>query len=480
MRTVILLLAIVISTRLAFAAHDPIPRAAALQESGDYKGAAAILSDALKAPDLSAAQRKELEFQLDVLRRIKLDYTLTEDDVFGGLSTSIRGLTRDEFKGWLAKGWFDRKTIDGQAWFVGDSVRNLFYTHPELRERRFEGWREVREPRGRLRICRQIKQAARAQHTPYVLPRTFVCTMWAATDENAAPPGQTVRAWLPVPRAYPFQKQIKIIRSAPAIKVLNPESSAIRAAYFEAPAMKNGSAEFSVTYSFDDYGVFFDLDPAKALPLEPGVPVMEYTKEAPHIVFTEKIKRLAESIAVNQTNPMLVAKACYDWVGSNICYSYAREYSTLTNMSDYCLSNRCGDCGQEAFLFMALCRYEKIPARWQSGWNIFPGSRSNHDWCEVYLAPYGWVPVDPWAGMYALHDCGVLAPEERTELHDFYFGGLDYYRMAANSDHNLELDPPKLSPRSDNVDFQRAELEWSGHNIYFDKFSYGLRVQDSE
>jgi hypothetical protein len=28
------------------------------------------------------------------------------------------------------------------------------------------------------------------------------------------------------------------------------------------------------------------------------------------------------------------------------------------------------------------------------------------------------------------------------------------------------------------VDFQRGELEWSGHNIYFDQYSYKLEVKE--
>jgi transglutaminase-like putative cysteine protease len=175
---------------------------------------------------------------------------------------------------------------------------------------------------------------------------------------------------------------------------------------------------------------------------------------------------------------MRQAKGFYDWIGGNVKYSFAREYSTLTNLSDYCLSHRYGDCGQEALLFITLCRSEGIPARWQTGWDIFPGGKDIHDWTEIYLEPYGWVPVDPWAGLFATQYCIALTPAQRQELHDFYFGGLDYYRMAANSDHSQRLGPPKNTLRSDDVDFQRGELEWSGGNIYFDKYSYNLSVQE--
>jgi len=59
-----------------------------------------------------------------------------------------------------------------------------------------------------------------------------------------------------------------------------------------------------------------------------------------------------------------------------------------------------------------------------------------------------------------------------------YFGGLDQYRMAANSDHSQSLNPPKQSMRSDNVDFQRGELETRGHNIYFDQYSWDLKWKE--
>jgi len=81
-------------------------------------------------------------------------------------------------------------------------------------------------------------------------------------------------------------------------------------------------------------------------------------------------------------------------------------------------------------------------------------------------------------GVYALRYATALTREQRLELRDFYFGGLDQYRMAANGDHCQTLAPPKQSMRSDDVDFQRGELEWGRHNIYFDQYSYGLTLRE--
>jgi transglutaminase-like putative cysteine protease len=195
-------------------------------------------------------------------------------------------------------------------------------------------------------------------------------------------------------------------------------------------------------------------------------------------VFTPEMRALSERILAGETNPAKKAKKFFDWIADNIKYSYALEYSTLRNISDYCRVKGYGDCGQEALLFITLCRLNGIPARWQSGWNTFPGTKTIHDWCEAYLEPHGWIPIDPYQGVWAMRYAFTLTPEQKREVRDFYFGGLDYYRMAANSDHNRELSPPKKSFRSDDVDFQRGELEWGSQNIYFDQYSYQLEIQE--
>ena len=268
------------------------------------------------------------------------------------------------------------------------------------------------------------------------------------------------------------------LSSSSRVKYLADEKSPIRSAYLEQVARLDKPTEFQVSFEYTIHCVAFPLQAARVKPANPEDPSLKpFLAEGPHVVFTDKIRELAGQILGEQTNSMLQAQALYNWVTEHIKYSYAREYSTLTNISDYCLEKGYGDCGQEALLFITLCRSQGIPARWQSGWHLVPGKLTIHDWTEIYLAPYGWVPVDPWAGIYAMRYCTSLKPEERREIRDFYFGGLDQYRMIANGDHNQQLQPPKNSFRSDDVDFQRGELESSDGNIYFDKYSYKLDAE---
>jgi hypothetical protein len=52
--------------------------------------------------------------------------------------------------------------------------------------------------------------------------------------------------------------------------------------------------------------------------------------------------------------------------------------------------------------------------------------------------------------------------------------------MAANGDHSQTLSPSKTFFRSDNVDFQRGEVEWRGGNIYFDQHDFDFTVREIE
>ena len=58
-----------------------------------------------------------------------------------------------------------------------------------------------------------------------------------------------------------------------------------------------------------------------------------------------------------------------------------------------------GDCTEYADLFVALCRAKDLPARVVTGFTVRLDSKSpKHNWAEVYLQEYGWVPFDPSAG----------------------------------------------------------------------------------
>jgi transglutaminase-like putative cysteine protease len=450
-----------------------------LELDGQFKRAAVVLHTSLESKSLSGPERKTLEFELDRLDRIKKDFPSTKEELFTELTDAVKGLTQAEFEKWVAERRFDSREIDGKRYFMSSSVGNLFFRYPELNPRRTPPKDPAAEAMRRLENCLAITKAAVAEKKPYVLPKRFHVTMSVTAKPTAAPAGEVIRAWVPIPREYPFQSEFDLLSTSSPVRHIDDPQSPIRCLYLEQPAQKDKDTEFKLEYDYTVHGVRFEVAPAEVRPCDPNdAALKEFTREAPHVVFTPEIRALSQRIAGDEKNPYLKAKKFYDWIADNIKYSYAIEYSTIRNISDYCRSKGYGDCGQEAFLFITLCRLNGIPARWQSGWNTFPAVKSIHDWSEIYVTPYGWMPVDPYMGIFAMRYANTLTPEQKRTVRDFYFGGLDQYRMIANSDHNQNLTPPKQTMRSDDVDFQRGELEWGNHNIYFEDYSWDLKWKE--
>ena len=67
-------------------------------------------------------------------------------------------------------------------------------------------------------------------------------------DADAVPAGETVRAWIPYPRAIPGQQEdIRLVDSSPEGAEVAPESALQRTAYLEKPARAGEPTEFSIT-----------------------------------------------------------------------------------------------------------------------------------------------------------------------------------------------------------------------------------------
>jgi transglutaminase-like putative cysteine protease len=241
----------------------------------------------------------------------------------------------------------------------------------------------------------------------------------------------------------------------------------------EKPAKKGEPTVFNYKLSYKSISEWHNIDPSGIKPYDKNSELYkEFTAERkPHMVFTKELQELSEQIVGNEKNPYQAAKKIYTWIDNNIPWASAREYSTIDNISSYCYTNMHGDCGIQTLLFMTLARMNGIPTRWQSGWMMHPVEINLHDWCEMYLEGYGWVPVD--------QSFGIQRSDEENVKY-FYLGGMDSYRLIVNDDYSKPLFPLKIYPRSETVDFQRGEVEWRGGNLYFDKWDYSMKAEYSE
>ena len=228
---------------------------AALVDAGRFSEAGQAIDSVLSHPGVDPAIAGALRFERERMRRILLDFTLTAGDVQARVRRQVPDLTDAEFQAWDAEGLFERMTIDGRTLYFNRSPSNLFRLSDTALARRarqvplFEGPMEVPNAHHR-----EIVQAAAASGRTSVAPRRVRVTQTLTVDADAVPEGETVRAWIPYPRAIEgLQEDIRLLSSTPAVLRVAPESALQRTVHFEAPAVAGQPTEFAVTYELTRY-----------------------------------------------------------------------------------------------------------------------------------------------------------------------------------------------------------------------------------
>ena len=442
------------------------------ETAGNFKKAAHLIDLYIAENDLSADSVYALNAQKDIMHRIRLDFDKDKSSVVGYIKKYYPDVNDEMLMRWENSKVLEYKIIDGEKWYYDRAASNLFRLNKEAKARKAEVDKPVESEISILHthlpeIINTLSKNGKTQIFPVKMRVKYELTL----QPNAVPEGEVVRCWLPYPREdHRRQSNVKLLSVNDSNYVIAPAQYAHRTIYMEKTVQKDEPLKFAVEFSYQHVPEWFNLQGKTIQPYDTQSELYKtYTAErSPHIVFTDSIKAISDRITGNETNPYQKVKRKFEWINSTFPWAGAREYSTLTNIPQYVLENRHGDCGQVTLLFMTLARYNGIPARWQSGFNMQPGKQNLHDWSEFYIEGIGWIPMDQSYGINTFAD--------NDDIKYFYTNGIDAYRWIVNSDFSQPLFPNKIYLRSDNVDFQRGELEWRCGNIYYDQWKWDFEV----
>lgn len=446
--------------------REPLPQP--LQEfirSGRLSEARSLASKLLEGA--RGPTRDRLLFELERLQRIRHEFPYTLEEAFELAAAELRNLSLDEFKSLLERGCVDYVLEDGQVRVLRRFLPNMIWLCPDLRSRRIRG-EDERDAIAREALrwrAERVVEAARSRGGGYVLPLRYRVK---ARVRLHSPQRSPVRVWVPLPREGDLHSEVRIVKASPEPKMISPGDHPQRTAYFE---LDPGVSEVEVTFEYVSRGFHVDVDPREVSEDIPEGVEVYLAERPPHISFTPALRELAERIVGNEKNPYLRARRIWDWITSNVRYTYAMDYSLYDNISEYVAAHKRGDCGMQALLFITLCRIVGVPARWQSGWYMNPVKPGMHDWAQFYVEPYGWLYADPSFGNRGRGE------QWRSE---FYFGSIEGYRLAANVEVSAQFTPPKRFFRSDPVDSQRGEVETEEGNLYYDQWDFTLDILEVE
>lgn len=459
-------------TSFAAFGQTGIPEIDAEIEIGNFKKAARIIDSLICYNNaLTSTQIYDLNFQKEIMDRIRLDFRKSIDDILPYIQNYFMSVNEDMIKKWEKEKTLEYKIIDGEKKYFNNAHYNLFRLDADAKNRKIkiDGPKEYPREEVLRKHLPKVVENSIATQKPVVEPVEMLITYTLTVKPNVVPDGEIIRCWLPYPReGHARQTDIKLISTNVSEYVIADNSHLQRTIYMEKVARADVPTVFNFTLSYKSYAEWYDLSVEKVLPYMTDLEFYrEFTQERPpHIVFSEPIRNLSKALVGSETNPYIVFQKLYEWV-DRIPWASALEYSTIPNIPEYCLEYMHGDCGQQTLLLMTLLRFNGIPTKWQSGWMMHPGEVNLHDWCEVYFENYGWVPLDQSFG---------LRESDDPKIANFYKTGIDAYRLIVNDDYSKPLYPAKIYPRSETIDFQRGELEWRGGNLYFDKWNYKMEV----
>lgn len=231
--------------------------------------------------------------------------------------------------------------------------------------------------------------------------------------------------------------------------------------------------------------------------------VERYLKPTQHMPIDGIVKKTADNIVGQETNPLIKARLIYNWVSANMF----RDNNVIgcgtgdvaTILTSGQLGGKCTDINS---VFVALARAVGIPAREMFGIRLGKaikldrysktafGSADNNGLSNVsggqhcramfYLAGYGWVPCDPAdvTKMRLTEKKDHSTPDVQA-VNDYLFGNWEMNWVGFNYGRDFDLFPEAEQAPINNFGYPYAEVDGDPLNYYEPKvFAYDFISQE--
>lgn len=310
-------------------------------------------------------------------------------------------------------------------------------------------------------------------------------TVTVSVDLSAQKPGEGVRLWLPYPVSDRQQTVSKIGFSGDYAQagVYTDPVNGTPILYAEWPALATSrtlSLAFEVTRQEQRVA---------SLPNKEAVwnradfaDELKGTRLGP---VDGEVKKLAERIVKGKKTLLAKARAIYDWTVENM---YRDPATRGCGKGDVCLLllKPGGKCTDISSVFVALCRAAGVPAREIFGLRLGREASADltggqHCWAEFFLPGSGWVPADPADVRKAMLVEKLDINDQKTKAYrDYYWGGLDPYRVRIALGRDLVLNPPQAGPPLNTFGYPYAEIGGQPLDVYdAEHFSYRIAFKEA-
>ena len=301
---------------------------------------------------------------------------------------------------WIRAGLGFRQSPNGERLFDPVEVDHFLRSSGVGRPESFYAQRCVRTQR---QLVTEFAEKSSSRFA-IALTRTF--------NLRGVPAGRSVRLRIPLPLAESCVENLEVtVDGTPDLRAV------VQPGRVEAKVVAAGAREMRV-------GVKLRLTTAShAFGAKRHVAYRE-TADYLHaremfIVVTERVRELAKSLAASAVKPVDAVRRYWEFLNAELmCGAIHYDQIDVAAPCDWVLDRGWFDCQLGASLLIALCRARGIPARLIGGYLLYGCNPAPHYWAEVWIAQYGWMPVDPIGWDLSSGGCDV-------QWRDRFFGALD-------------------------------------------------------
>jgi transglutaminase-like putative cysteine protease len=282
-------------------------------------------------------------------------------------------------------------------------------------------------------------------------------------DLSAQPSGQEARLWVPYPLSDRDQvvKDIRWTGDYAVSGVYTDRTFGTPILYAEWPK-EAASRKMTLSFTVDRQEVSHRKLP-KTEPKWNPADYAEYLKATSLGPVDGVVKKTADQIVKGKKTVLEKARAIYDWTVENM---YRDPDTVGCGKGDVCslLVKPGGKCTDISSVYIALCRAVGVPAR--EIFSIRLGKKDGEDittyqhcWAEFFLPGYGWVPVDPADVRKAVLVEKLELKDSKTKAYrEYFWGGIDAYRVVLAVGRDVNLNPPQAGPPLNTFGYPYAEV----------------------
>jgi hypothetical protein len=267
---------------------------------GQFSRATELIDSVLLQTNLRKEEKDWLTIRRETINRIRLDFSKTEAQVRAQLERYYPALPDSLLTVWEQSGHLEMRWIDGEKRYFNYAVSNLFRIDTTAARIRNALSGLAVDPLDSIRTVNTSAIIQAGRHGSPVETRLVTFNYTITVDADAIPEGEEVHCWMPYPReCLPRQKNVVLISADPENGIISSPDSPHSSLYAVKKAIAGTPTAFTYSASFEISGQWFD----PAITEMPGAGKVPQgydgylVEEPPHLVFTPKVRQLADSLA---------------------------------------------------------------------------------------------------------------------------------------------------------------------------------------